>query len=251
MDPIYVTGHRNPDTDSIVSAMAYAALRNALGDREYVAARLGHISDETQQVLERFGFEAPVRIHNMRTQVRDLDFDTPPVLSSGVTVSRAWSILQKADGLAALPVANDDGGLFGMLSPSDIASYDMGSITKPYVEGVPIFNLLSALEGRIVNESGCIADTITGEMVIALPQDGQLYGFHGSNYIVLCGNQEDAVKYALDEKVNCIIVCQASVSDEMRQVSGSTCIISTPFDAYRAARMIYQAIPISRICNTS
>jgi len=250
MDPIYVTGHRNPDTDSIVSAMAYAALRNSLGDREYVAARLGHISDETQHVLERFGFEPPVRIHNMRTQVRDLDFDTPPVLNGGVTVSRAWGILQKADGLAALPVANDDGGLFGMLSPSDIANYDMGSITKPYVEGVPVFNLLSALEGRIVNESGCIADTITGEMVIALPQDAQEFGFHGSNNIVLCGNQEDAVRYALQENVNCIIVCQASVSDEMRQVSGSTCIISTPFDAYRAARMIYQAIPISRICKT-
>lgn len=62
MDPIYVTGHRNPDTDSVVSAMAYAALRNSLGDREYVPARLGHLSDETKLVLERFGFEAPVRI---------------------------------------------------------------------------------------------------------------------------------------------------------------------------------------------
>ena len=118
MDPIYVTGHRNPDTDSIVSAMAYAALRNALGDREFVAARLGHLSDETQLVLERFGFEPPVRIHNMRTQVRDLDFDVPPILSGGVTVSRAWSMLQQADGIAAVPVATDDGGLFGMLAPA-------------------------------------------------------------------------------------------------------------------------------------
>ena len=61
MDPIYVTGHRNPDTDSIVSAIAYAALRNALGDREFVAARLGHVSDETQLILDRFGFQPPVR----------------------------------------------------------------------------------------------------------------------------------------------------------------------------------------------
>ena len=62
MDPIYVTGHRNPDTDSIVSAMAYAALQNAIGERDYVPARLGHISDETQLVLDRFGFEPPMRI---------------------------------------------------------------------------------------------------------------------------------------------------------------------------------------------
>ena len=84
MEPIYVTGHRNPDTDSIVSAMAYAALRNALGDREFVPARLGHISDETRLVLDRFGFEPPVRIQTMRTQVRDLDYDTPPALSGAV-----------------------------------------------------------------------------------------------------------------------------------------------------------------------
>ena len=94
MEPIYVTGHRNPDTDSIVSAMAYAALRNALGDREFVPARLGHISDETRLVLGRFGFEPPIRIQTMRTQVRDLDYDTPPALSGAVTVSRAWTVLQ-------------------------------------------------------------------------------------------------------------------------------------------------------------
>ena len=89
MDPIYVTGHRNPDTDSIVSAMAYAALRNTLGDREYQAARLGQISDETHTVLKRFGFEPPRLISNVRTQVRDLDYDTPPTLSAAATISRA------------------------------------------------------------------------------------------------------------------------------------------------------------------
>ena len=59
MNEIYVTGHRNPDTDSVVAAISYAALRNALGDRDYVAAHLGHISDETQRLLDRFGFRAP------------------------------------------------------------------------------------------------------------------------------------------------------------------------------------------------
>ena len=70
MDPIYVTGHRNPDTDSIVSAMAYAALQNALGNREYVAARLGHISDETQLVLDRFAFRRCARRSATWTTIR-------------------------------------------------------------------------------------------------------------------------------------------------------------------------------------
>ena len=79
MDKVYITGHRNPDTDSIVSAMAYAALKNALGQRQYCAARLGQISDETKAVLDKFGAQPPELINNVRTQVRDLDFDTPPV----------------------------------------------------------------------------------------------------------------------------------------------------------------------------
>ena len=162
MDPIYVTGHRNPDTDSIVSAMAYAALRNALGDREYRAARLGHVSDETQLVLDRFGFPAPVWIKTMRTQVRDLDYDTPPALSSGVTISRAWAALSTDTSIAALPITNEDGTLFGMLSSGDIAASDMQSIEHPHIDAVPLFNVLSVLEGRILNEAGDLVDSISG-----------------------------------------------------------------------------------------
>ena len=93
MNEIYVTGHRNPDTDSIVAAMSYAALRNALGDRDYVAAHLDHINDESRRMLNRFGFEPPITIPNVRTQVRDLDFDTPPALDASVTMDRAWHIM--------------------------------------------------------------------------------------------------------------------------------------------------------------
>ena len=78
MDPIYVTGHRKPDTDSIGAAIAYASLRNALGDREYQAACLGRVSDETQLVLNQFGYSSPTLISNVYTQVQDLEFDKPP-----------------------------------------------------------------------------------------------------------------------------------------------------------------------------
>ena len=139
MDKIYVTGHRNPDTDSIVAAMAYAALRNALGHREYEAACLGRVSDETQIVLDRFGFQPPTRIHNMFTQVRDLDFDKPPVFSAAVTMQRAWGQLEQKDTVSAIPVANDDGTLYGMLSREDIANYNMGLLTAGRLEDVPLF----------------------------------------------------------------------------------------------------------------
>ena len=101
MDTVYITGHRNPDTDSIVAAMAYAALRNAVGDREYEAACLGQVSDETNIVLEKFGFQPPKRITSMFTQVKDLDFDTPPFLGTAVTVGRAWQIMQQQKNISA------------------------------------------------------------------------------------------------------------------------------------------------------
>ena len=180
MDTVYVTGHRNPDTDSIVSAMAYAALRNALGDRNYVAARLGHLSDETQQVLERFGFTPPHWLKTVRTQVRDLDYDTPPALSAAVPVSRAWSILTSARSIAAIPVTNEDGTLYGMISTGDIAASDMQSVERPHIDEIPVFNLLSVLEGRILNEAGNLVDTISGDVSIALPQSCDNLLFSGS-----------------------------------------------------------------------
>ena len=251
MDPIYVTGHRNPDTDSIVAAMAYAALRNAVGDREYEAACLGHVSDETQIVLDRFGFQPPTLITSMHTQVRDLDFDTPPVLSTAVTVDRGWNLLQEQKNLAAVPVANEDGTLFGMLSQEDVAKYNMGQIQTGCLNQVPLFNVLSVLEGKILNEAGETTDSIAGEVTIALPQSRENLLFNSTNSIVICGHQPDMIRRALEMNVNCLVLCQAELSDDLRQMSTSTCIIATPFDAYRAARLIFQSTPIGRICRRS
>ena len=251
MDPIYVTGHRNPDTDSIVAAMAYAALRNAIGDREYEPACLGHVSDETQTVLDRFGFQPPKRIRNMYTQVRDLDFDTPPVLSPGVTVGRAWKILEQQKNISAVPVANEDGTLYGMLSRENVASYNMEMINFGALEAVPLFNLLSMLEGKVLNEAGENTDTIEGELTIALPQSRNNLLFNKKESIVLCGHQPEMIRRALEMNVNCLVLCQAELDEELRNLPTSTCIISTPYDAYRASRRIFQSAPIGRICRTT
>ena len=251
MDPIYVTGHRNPDTDSIVAAMAYAALRNAVGDREYEAACLGHVSDETQIVLNRFGFQPPKRIYNMFTQVRDLDFDTPPLLSAAVTVGTAWNILLEQKNISAVPVANEDGTLYGMLSRENVASYNMEQVASGYLEAVPLFNVLSVLEGRILNDAGEKTDIISGEVTIALPQEQENLLFHDRDSIVICGNQPDMIRRALEMNVNCLVLCQAELSEELQKLPTKTCVITTPYDAYRTVRLIFQSSPIGRICRTS
>ena len=251
MDQVFVTGHRNPDTDSIVSAISNAALKNALGERGYTAARLGHLNDESKRILERFGFEPPLLIKDMRTQVCDLDYDTPPALSAALTVARGWDLLRNNASITAIPVTNEDGTLFGMLSSGDVAGYDIRTIEDPMVRDVPLFNLLSVLEGRVLNDAGACVDTVSGEVVFGLPRGSDLRLFDHENYIAVCGDQPEVIRWALESNVHCLILCEAELSPELRELETRTCIISTPFSAYRAARLIFQAIPIARICQSS
>ena len=248
MEQVYVFGHKNPDTDSIVSAMAYAALRNALGDREYEAVALGQPTDETRRILHRFGFRAPRRITDVFTQVRDLDFDTPPIMSAEVTVGRAWTALQSQKGLSSVAVAKEDGTLYGLLAREDVANYNMNLVTSSYLRPVPIFNLLSVLEGKLVWESADFPDAVSGEVTIAMP-----YGIdEGISFkkdsIVICGNQPEMIRRSLEQNVNCLILCQTQLPEELRRMASQTTIIMTPYDAYRALRLIFQSVPVGRVC---
>ncbi len=248
MEQVYVFGHRNPDTDSIVSAMAYAALRNALGDREYEAVALGQLTDETRRILHRFGFRAPRRIYDVYTQVRDLDFDTPPVMSAEVTVGRGWMALQSQKGLSSVAVANEDGTLYGMLAREDVANYNMNLVASSYLRPVPIFNLLSVLEGKLISEGDDFPDSVSGEVTIAMP-----YGIdEGISFkrdsLVICGNQPEMIRRALEQNVNCLVLCQTQLTEDLRRISTETAVIMTPYDAYRAIRLIFQSVPVGRIC---
>ena len=249
MSEIFVMGHRNPDTDSVVAAMAYAALHNALGESEYVAARLGSVSDETQRMLDYFGFAAPRFVPNVRTQVKDLDFDRPPCFNASVTMDRAWHTMHDQR-ISSIPVINEDGTLYGMLSAGDIASYSMETIDDPTVENLPLFNILSVLEGRLLYDGGNRVDTISGHVCVALPQDCENLLFNCRETIVLCGSQPEMIERAKRVGVSGIVLCQTDVDPAWLEDAGETCIISTPFDASHAARLIYQAIPIARPCHT-
>ena len=250
MNEIYVTGHRNPDTDSIVASMAYANLRNSLGDREYKAVRIGAINDETQHMLDHFGFEPPEFVKNMRTQVCDLDFDRPPELTCSVSMDLAWRTM-RAGQIPTMPIVNEDGTLYGMLSAGDIASYDMQTIYSSRIDELPVFNLISVIEGRIVNECSSLCSTVSGNVTIALPQSFEDDALISPETILICGNQPEVISRALEHEVNCLIICQADIAPELAEAPAPTCIVSTPLDARQVSRLIYQAIPIKRVCTST
>jgi manganese-dependent inorganic pyrophosphatase len=248
MDSVYVIGHRNPDTDSVVSAMAYAALNNALGENNYIAARAGHLNTETSYLLQHFGFQPPLYLKSVRTQVVDVDYDTPPSLGAGVPVSYAWNMLHnEQNSVSALPITEEDGRLYGLVTAGGIAESDMRSVADPSVSSVPIYNLLSALEGHVINSEEDIFDEISGEVVIALPGEGSDVR-PGS--IILCGNQKSVADQAIEAGASCLIFCGTTLGEQYRNRSCSTCLIVCPYDAYRAARLIFQSIPVGRIACT-
>ena len=245
-NPIYVTGHKNPDTDSIVSAIAYAALMNALGDRRYTAARLGTVSDETAHILERFGFSAPERIYNVRTQVKDLNFDRPPVLSAAVTVRRAWETMLKGEGEATfLPVAGENGKLLGMVTTGDIAAFDLESSENPHLQDIPLFNLVSNLDGQLWDSNSAVT-ALSGELKIVVPQSGGESAF-SNDMIVVTGSDPAVLSAAMRANVVCIVICGAQIDPAILSEAAGTVIITTPYDAYRAARLIIQSVPVERI----
>ena len=246
----YVCGHRNPDTDSIVAAIAYASLYNMLGENDYVPVRLGHLNDETAFILNRFGFQPPLKISSVRTQIRDVEFDTPPRLAASVPVSYAWNLMMENPNLSLLRIANEDDTLYGLITGGTIAQCDMQTIRTPVVKDAPILNVLSALEGHILNQGDDFFESVSGEVVIALPGGGDYLRCIGPDSIILCGSQPDVVELALERKAKCVILCQSDLGEKYRGIHSETCLISTPLDAWRAARWLYLATPVGRIART-
>ncbi len=247
MNTTYVCGHRNPDTDSIVAAISYANLCNTMGDEGYIPARLGHLNDESAFLLQRFGYEPPMYLHTVRTQVRDIEYDQLPKLGLSAPVSHAWELMTSGKGNKIAHIVREDGTLYGVVAAGDIAERDMESIREPFVSDVPIFNLLAAIEGTVLNSDEDVFDAISGEVVIALPTAGNVLQGVKPGSIVLCGEQPDVIEKALSIGVSGVILCQTSLAEQYRGKHSSTCLIATPCDAYRAARLLYQSIPISRI----
>ncbi len=115
---------------------------------------------------------------------------------------------------------------------------------------MPVYNLLSVLEGKLLNEGGEFRDDVSGNVTVALPVGRENLLFSSPDSIVICGDQPDMMKRAFDIGVQCVIVCQAEADPELLKQAGDTCVIATPFDAYQAVRLIFHAQPVARICHS-
>lgn len=243
---IIVIGHKNPDTDSVCSAIAYAKLKNEISNDKYVAKRAGHLNEETQFVLEYFGVEKPEYIKDVRTQVQDLEIRKVHGVSDNISLKKAWNMMRESD-LYTLPVTKNN-KLEGLITIGDIAKSYMDTYdNRILATAVTCYrNIVETLDGTMVlgDESKYIRE---GKVLIAAANPDMMENYIEKNDIVILGNRYESQLCAIEMGAGCIIVCEgASVSMTIQKLAkDNNCyIIATPHDTFTVARLINQSMPI-------
>lgn len=246
-DKIYVIGHKNPDTDSICSAICYAYLKRQLTGKDYVPKRAGEINAETTFVLKSFGMEAPEYVENVYTQVKDVEYRHLDGVSGEISIKNAWEILS-ASGATTLPSVDEYGNLQGLITVRDIAMsymevYDNEIIATAHT---PYSNIIDTLSAELI--VGNRSDSVkTGKVLIAAANPDMMENYITKGDIVILGNRYESQLCAIEMEAQCIIICDgATVSKTITKLAEDRgCfIISTPYDTYTVARLINQSIPI-------
>lgn len=244
---IYVIGHKNPDTDSICSAIAYARLKQILTGGQYKAKRAGQINSETKFVLERFKVPAPSYLSDVRPQVRDIEIRRTEGVNKNISLKTAWALMRK-NNVVTLPIVDSSNHLEGLITIGDIAKsymdvYDSHILTKAET---PCINIIETLEGELI--VGDKSEQFTkGKVLIAAANPDLMENYIESGDIVVLGNRYESQLCAIEMNAKCIIVCDgAKVSKtitKLAQNNGCT-IITTPYDTFTVARLLNQSIPI-------
>ncbi len=245
--PVYVIGHKNPDSDSVCSAICYARLKTLLTGNTYIPKRAGHINEETHYVLDRWGIESPEYIKDVRPQVSDVDIHIVDGVDRSISIKEAWKLMKESN-TVTLPIL-EDGQLNGIISIGDITKsyfeiYDSSILAKAKTK---FTNIVDTLEGRVVTgDTSQIVDS--GKVLIATANPDMMENFIDEGDIVILGNRYEAQLCAIEMNARCIIICDgAEVSKTITKLAQEhdCAIIITKYDTYTVARLINQSMPIS------
>lgn len=248
---VYVIGHKNPDTDSICSAIAYANLKNQISEDEHVAKCAGLINEETQYVLERFGVEAPKLLSNVYLQVRDVDVNRLEGIKSNTSIKEAWAMM-KEQNVYTIAVTREE-CLEGVISTGDIATSYMDVYDNKIlaIARTQYQNIVNTLDGEIVTGNPH-AYFVKGKVVVAASSPDLMEENIENDDLVILGNRYEVQLCAIELNASCIIVCEgAPVFRTIKKLAEERdiVVISTPHDAFTVARLINQSIPVKYFMN--
>ena len=250
---VYVTGHKNPDSDSICAAYGYAELKNKIGNIPAIPVRLGNVNAETQFILDYFGVKAPRFLETVRLKVEDLDIDTIGPITSDISLRMAWNIMRD-NHLKSLPVVDKDSRLLGILSISNLTSsfmdiWDNNILGKSNTSIENILDTLSATSVYI-NEN---CKTFSGKIAVTAMQPDSLKEIVDKDDIAIVGDRPDVQEALIDINTSLIIITGSHELAEnllsKAREKGVT-IISTPHDSFTASRLLIQSIPVSYVMAT-
>ncbi len=242
----FVIGHKNPDTDSICSAIAYAALKNKTEEGSFVAKRAGEVNNETKYVLDFFGVETPEFISHVGTQVKDVTIKPTPVLTADISIKNAWNTMRDLQE-STMPVV-DEGRLEGIISVKDIATANMDIYETRILamSHTKYTNVLDAIDGTMI--VGDPNEEITkGKILIGAANPDLLENYVEDGDMLLTGNRFENQLCGIEMNAGCIIVCTGSpISKTIQKLAKeNNCkVISTPHDTYMVARLISQSAPV-------
>lgn len=250
-DLVYVSGHRNPDTDSICSAIAYSYLLNATNKYNAIPVRLGEINRETEYVLKRFVVEHPVLLKTVKQKVEDLNYDKVTVFSKDLTLKTAWFLL-KQQNLKSAPILDEHGQLLGLLSTSNIIEGYMDQWDSEVLKKAktPVENVIDTLEANVIylNES---LKVVEGDIHIAAMSGSEAKKrIHENDVVIVGGDRSDDLEELISVKPSLIVLTGSLTADEnvvKKCEEQGISIISTPFNTYQTSQQIVQAIPVEYV----
>lgn len=246
-EKVYIIGHKNPDTDSICSAISYAYLKNQISDCLHVPMRAGELNAETEFILKTFQVEVPEYVENVYTQVKDVEYRHMDGVSGEISIKEAWEILSKTHA-STLPSVDEYGNLVGLITVKDIAMTYMEVYDNRIIAtaNTPYKNLVDTLSAELV--VGDLSDCIrSGKVLIAAANPDLMENYIEAGDIVILGNRYESQLCAIEMDAQCIIICDGSnVSKTITKLAEEhhCSIIRTDYDTYTAARLINQSIPI-------
>lgn len=249
-DIIYISGHRNPDTDSICSAIAYAELKNKTGETPAIPIRLGKISRETKFVLDYFKVEEPEFMETIKAQIQDLNIDNVAPISPDISLKMAWSIMQK-NNLKTLPVVGNNDQLIGLASLSNITSTYMDIWNNNILSKskTTLDNILETLSAKCIY-GDITSNNFKGKIVVAAMQPESACDLIEEGDIVICGDREDTQELIINLKASLMIITgKHEVSEKIidRAKKANCAIITTPYDTYTTSRLLPQSVPVEYI----
>ena len=253
-EKIFVIGHKNPDTDSICSAIAYADIKNRTSQKvKYIPKRAGQINEETEYVLNRFGMQPPGYLSNIGTQVKDMDIRMSPDADKSMSLKNAWDLMMEKS-IVSLPIRDKDGQLEGLITIGDIAKTYMDT-TDSYLLSrarTQYRRIAETIAGTVIegNEHGYFTK---GKVLVGTANPEMLKAYIEEDDLLIMGDREEDHLQAIAQNVSCIIVGMGiEVSEKVIKLAHEKeiAIIMSPYDTFTIARLINQSIPVRYIMKT-